>query len=139
MVVAGASVAECRMDSVRFLAVFIGFAWMFYKGTGLNCHICDPSKSWDECNEKSSQYKCPEKMQVCYKTHSVEFNNDEEVHRYRKGCGTEVFCTGQECKEKGTWCDVQCCNTDACNESTVWNANCRTFIVLALLTAVLLL
>lgn len=32
MVVAGASVAECRMDSVRFLAVFIGFAWMFYKG-----------------------------------------------------------------------------------------------------------
>ena len=111
----------------------------YFAGTGLNCHICDPSKSWDECNEKSSQYKCPEKMQVCYKTHSVEFNNDEEVHRYRKGCGTEVFCTGQECKEKGTWCDVQCCNTDACNESTVWNANCRTFIVLALLTAVLLL
>ncbi|XP_027058327.1 uncharacterized protein LOC113685065 isoform X3 [Pocillopora damicornis] len=127
------------MKLCPLVTLLISWTLVFSKGTGLNCHICDPSKSWDECNEKSSQYKCPEKMQVCYKTHSVEFNNDEEVHRYRKGCGTEVFCTGQECKEKGTWCDVQCCNTDACNESTVWNANCRTFIVLALLTAVLLL
>ena len=109
----------------------------FAAAAALYCHICLSKESWHDCSDqKESIYaQCPPTLTVCYKTHRVLRHNGSEIHYYQKGCGSLDFCNGKECVRQGQWCQVNCCNADACNKSTVPTANYITCVLVGLLTA----
>ena len=93
------------------------------------------TQSWADCADKNVRRTCPEDMTVCYKLQRVENNNGTEVHFYQKGCGILEFCNGEECVMQGQRCKVDCCNTDACNESSTLNLKYMMHVLVGLLTA----
>lgn len=115
----------------------LSFTNILFIGAAIYCHTCSSKKSWDDCSPQNVQiHSCPAISTVCYTTHRVSGRNGSEIHYYQRGCGTLDFCTGEECARHGQWCQVNCCNTDACNKSTFVTANYMTYPVIGLLAAV---
>lgn len=106
-----------------------------FLGEALNCNFCYSNKSWYECDSTSEQRPCPE-HKVCIKIHRLVKQGENEIHHYNKGCLPSSNCNGEECKDYGQSCRVDCCNTDGCNGSMFLNANYMTLLTLALLIIV---
>lgn len=89
---------------------------------GLNCHKCSSTKSWEDCDTKSSPLSCPQSDAICYKAHYK--TDDETVQQFGKSCGPKSFCDkvfNPICKDHlgPSDCDVNCCDEDMCNRSPV--------------------
>ena len=96
--------------------------------SALRCNICDSEKSWNHCQENRIIVDCSSAgtdpdFDVCFKVHiAAKMADNSEKHFYRRGCGYQELCSGEQCKN-GDWCVVNCCNTDNCNASLVVKAS----------------
>ena len=111
-----------------------------FSGSSLLCNVCQSFKSWDDCHHKRIIVDCtsvdPE-FGVCFKVHRALKSNNSEIHIYTKGCGFHEQCDGEQCKEYGDWCQVDCCNMDECNASQAVKAAYMTCMLIGVLTAFL--
>ena len=111
---------------------------VYFSGSALVCNLCDSFESWDDCEDNRIIVDCssvdPE-FDVCLKAHRATKSNASETHIYTKRCGYQEQCNGEQCKEYGDWCQVDCCNTNMCNASTPVRAAYLTCLFLGILTA----
>ena len=95
--------------------------------SALRCNMCQSEKSWNQCQENGRIVDCSSAdpdFDVCFQVHIVEKMADDSVkHSYKRGCGYQELCSGEQCKQQGDWCLVNCCNTDNCNASLAVKAS----------------
>ena len=95
--------------------------------SALRCNMCQSEKSWNQCQENGIIVDCSSEdpsFDVCFKVHIVKkMANDSVKHFYKRGCGYQESCNGEQCKQQGDWCLVNCCNTDNCNASLAVKAS----------------
>jgi len=125
------------MNDIYVLPLILSL--LVYKGSALLCNVCESRNSWKDCDDNRSIVNCssvdPE-FDVCFKVHRAFKSNNSESHVYTKGCGYHEQCNGDECREYGHWCKVDCCNLDKCNASQTVQATYMTYFLLAVFTAV---
>ena len=112
-----------------------------FSGEALDCNFCYSDTSWSDCDSGSKQSSCDPSWyeDTCTKTYRVEKKGENVIHHYSKSCLPSSFCNGEECRMHSQSCRIDCCNTDACNESVFLNGNYMTFLMLALVIIVHLL
>ena len=105
-----------------------------FLGEELKCYSCHSNKSWSHCESTRKQQHCDRgvKEDTCIKLHRLKIEDEKETHYYSKGCVPSSLCSGEECKEHGQGCRVDCCNTEYCNGSVFLNANYMTILMLAM-------
>ena len=95
--------------------------------SALRCNMCQSEKSWNQCQENGRIVDCSSAdpdFDVCFQVHIVEKMADDSVkHSYKRGCGHQELCSGEQCKQQGDWCLVNCSNTDNCNASLAVKAS----------------
>ena len=105
-----------------------------FSGEALYCNQCFSNESWNDCDSTSKLHHCnpAHDEDTCIKIHRLKKKGEKEIHYYSKSCMPSIQCSGQECKDYGQSCRVDCCNTDACNGSVFLNANYIIFLMLAI-------
>lgn len=95
--------------------------------SALRCNMCESEKSWNHCQENGIIVDCSRResgFDVCFKVHIArKMSDDSEKHLYKRGCGFQELCSGEQCIKYGDRCLVNCCNTDNCNASLAAKAS----------------
>ena len=114
-------VSPIEIQALTFFCIFLCFS-----GYALKCNQCLSDKSWDECNNTTTQANCKDGEDRCAKEEVKSEISGKTVKIFAKGCTTSSLCSqgSKNCKStnpsvKITKCEVDCCKGDLCNGAQV--------------------
>ena len=102
------------------------FNYLCFPGYALKCNQCFSDKSWDKCNNTTTQTNCKDGEDRCGKEEVKSESSSKTVKIFAKGYITSSLCRqgSKNCKSinpsvKITKCVVDCCKGDLCNGAQV--------------------
>lgn len=108
---------------------------LFQEGFSLRCHVCYSTKSWDDCVKNSRNITChiegvDDSSLACQTAHASRLGkNNQQFDIFYKSCVILEMCSKEKCRKefikpkdlnttKASYCDLECCFRDDCNDMT---------------------
>ncbi|XP_031567555.1 uncharacterized protein LOC116302406 [Actinia tenebrosa] len=101
---------------------FLAFNVVIPRAFCLECYSCKSHVSWEDCEENKAIVVCSDpSLDTCVKAHRAFVQlNGQATQRFQKYCFNYGDCNKKSCMDtnevkKGSWCEIECCNTTLCN------------------------